>query len=110
MSLNFGRGIVMKRLVVTCTLGLELIVSAPACADPSICVHSLTDIEILSRVRQDAYFTRNAPLSRHLRMDYDYPGCGYRIHVGEHSPASHDGDLLLVDRTGRVTRIVHQHR
>lgn len=58
-------------------------------------------------VRQDAYFTHNAPLSKRLRMEYD--GCGYRIHVGEHSPSSRDGDLLVVDRHGHVTRVVHQH-
>jgi len=98
----------MKKLIVTCTLVLELIASAPAWADPSICVHALTDVEILSRVRQDAYFTRNAPLGRHLRLDYDYAGCGYRVHVGEHSPTSREGDLLLVDREGRVMRVLHQ--
>jgi hypothetical protein len=100
----------MKRLIAAglSTLGVAG-VSAPAWSDPSICMASLTDVEILHRVRQDVYFTRNEPLSRHLRLEYEYDGCGYRVHVGEHSPASHDGDLLLVDREGRVLRVVHQH-
>jgi hypothetical protein len=100
----------MKKFIVTCMAGLMLIgVSARTRADPSICVHALTDVEILFRVRQDAYFTRNAQLARHMRIDYDSADCGYRIHVGEPSPASRDGDLLIVDATGRVTRVVNQH-
>ena len=99
----------MARLFATCVSTFAAIAaSAPAWSDPAVCVGSLTDVEILHRVRQDAYFTRNAPLSRHLRIDYDYDGCGYRIHVGEHSPAARDGDLLLVDHEGRVIRVVHQ--
>src|SRR5262249_51787631 len=101
--------VVMTRLFAICLAAFGIIgTRAPAWADPAVSVGSLTDVEILNRVRQDAYFTRNAPLSRHLRIDYDYDGCGYRIHVGEHSPAAHDGDLLLVDHAGRVIRIVHQ--
>ena len=69
---------------------------------------SLTDVEILHRVRQDPYFTRNEPLGKNVRIEYEYNGCGYRIHVGERSPASRDGDVLLVDREGRVIRVVHQ--
>jgi hypothetical protein len=100
----------MKRLFATGVSAFAaLVASAPAWSDPAVCVGSLTDVEILHRVRQDAYFTHNAPIGRHLRMDYDYDGCGYRIHVGEQSPAAHDGDLLLVDHEGRVIRVVHQH-
>jgi hypothetical protein len=69
---------------------------------------SLTEVEILHRVRQDSYFTHNAPLGNNVRIEYESRGCGYRIHVGERSPGSRDGDLLLVDREGRVIRVVHQ--
>jgi hypothetical protein len=57
--------------------------------------------------KADAYFIHNAPLGRRLRIEHN--GCGYFIHAGEHSPTPRDGDLLLVDRRGHVTRIVHQH-
>ena len=100
----------MTRLITTCVATLGILgLSAPVLAGPSVCVASITDVELLHRVKQDAYFTRNAPLSRRVRIEYDFDSCGYRIHVGEHSPASHDGDLLLVDHEGRVTRVVHQH-
>lgn len=96
----------MTRVVAAraATLGI-LAVTAPAWAS-SVCLHALTDIELLHRVRQDAYFTHNAPLSKRLRLEYD--GCGYRVHVGEHSPTSRAGDLLLVDRDGHVTLVIHQ--
>ena len=98
----------MMRLIATCVSTLGVVgMCAPALAGPSVCVGSITDVELLHRVRQDAYFTHNAPLSKHVRIEYN--GCGYFIHIGEHSPTSRDGDLLLVDRHGHVTRIVHQH-
>lgn len=97
----------MKRLIPRCVTALGLFgIAATAWAGPAVCVGSLSDVEVLHRVKQDGYFTHNTPLGKRLRLEYD--GCGYRVHVGEHSPASRDGDLLLVDRHGHVTRIVHQ--
>lgn len=80
---------------------------APAWAGPYVCVRTITDVEIVHRVKQDAYFTRASPPGKRLRLEYD--GCGYRVHVGEGSPASPNGDLLLVDREGHVTRVIRQH-
>jgi len=80
---------------------------APAWAGPYVCVRTITDVEIVHRVKQDAYFTHSAQPGKRLRLEYD--GCGYRVHVGEGSPASPNGDLLLVDREGRVTRVIRQH-
>ena len=79
-------------------------VSAAALAGPSLCIDTITEIELVHRVKQDAYFTHNAPLGKRLRIEYE--GCGYRIHVGEGSPNARGGDLLLVDRYGRVTKVV----
>jgi hypothetical protein len=95
------------RLVATCVSALGVFaISAPALAGPAVSIGSISYLELQHRVKQDAYFTRNAPLGKRLRIEYD--GCGYRIHVGEHSATSRDGDLLVVDRHGRVTRVVHQ--
>jgi hypothetical protein len=101
------REFVMVKLFARCGLALGGVsVSAAAIAGPSVCIDTITEIELVHRVKQDAYFTHNAPLGKRLRIEYD--GCGYRIHVGEGSPNSRDGDLLLVDRQGRVTQVVHQ--
>lgn len=81
-----------------------IIASAPAGADPYVCVGGMTDVEVLFHVKQDPYFRRK-PADGPLRIEYD--GCGYRIHVGERSPHSRDGDLLLVDRYGHVTKVLH---
>lgn len=83
----------------------SLVLAAPARADPHVCVGAMSDIEVLFRVRHDAYFRRKPLDGRRLRMEYD--GCGYRVHVGESSSTARDGDLLMVDRFGRVTRVVH---
>jgi len=97
----------MMKLIARSGLALGSIsVSAAAMAGPSVCIESITEIELMHRVRQDAYFTHNTPVGKRLRIEYD--GCGYRIHVGEGSPNSRAGDLLLVDREGRVIRVVHQ--
>lgn len=79
--------------------------AVPARADPYICVGAMTDVEVLFHVRKDAYFKHNPLDGKNLRIEY--AGCGYRIHV-ETSPRAHDGDMLLVDRFGRVTRVVHR--
>jgi hypothetical protein len=79
--------VVMMRLVATCVAPLGVVgISAAAWAGPSVCVGSITDVELLHRVKQDAYFILNAPLGRRLRIEYN--GCGYFIHVGEHPPTS----------------------
>jgi hypothetical protein len=97
----------MVKLFARCGLALGSVsMSAAAMAGPSICVETITEIELVHRVKQDAYFTHNAALGKRLRIEY--AGCGYRIHVGEGSPNSRGGDLLLVDRQGRVTKVVHQ--
>jgi hypothetical protein len=96
----------MKRFIATGAAALLALATAAPTRAASVCVGSLSDVEMLHRVKQDAYFTHNAPVGKRLRVEYD--GCGYRIHVGENSPASHNGDLLLVDRQGHVTRVVHQ--
>lgn len=97
----------MSKTFAACALALGGIVTgAPALADPSVCLGAMTDIEVLFHVRQDAYFSRNPLDGRHLRIEYD--GCGYLVHVGQSSPASHDGDLLWVDRYGHVTKVVRQ--
>ena len=68
-------------------------------------IHSFNVPEF--RVKQDAYFRHKPPDRRALRLEYD--GCGYRVHVGESSPDARDGDLLLVDRYGHVTKVVERH-
>ncbi len=94
------------KFIATGIAALGVLAVVPAAWADSVCVGSLTDVELLHRVKQDAYFTHNTPLGKRLRIEYD--GCGYRIHVGEHTQASRAGDVLLVDRHGRVTRVVHQ--
>jgi hypothetical protein len=81
--------------------------TAAAFAGPSVCIDTITQIELVHRVRQDAYFTHNAASGQRLRIEYD--GCGYRILVGERSLDPRGFDVLLVDRYGHVTRVVHQH-
>jgi hypothetical protein len=81
-------------------------VSAPANADPHICIGAMTDVEVLFHVRHDAYFGRKPLEGRRLRLEYD--GCGYRVHVGASARDSRDGDVLLVDRFGHVASVVHQ--
>jgi len=81
-------------------------IGTPAVAGPSICTGTMTELELVHRVRQDAYFTHNAPIGKQLQIEYD--GCGYRIRVGGDARGARGGDLLLVDRDGRVTRVVHQ--
>jgi len=95
----------MMRIAATSVLILGAV--APAWAGPYVCVRTITDVEIVHRVKQDPYFTHTTPPGKRLRLEYD--GCGYRIHVGEGSPTSPNGDLLLVDREGRVTRVLRQH-
>jgi hypothetical protein len=101
------REIVMMRLIANSTfvLGVACIV-APAWAGPYVCLSTISEPELMHRVKQDSYFARGTPPGKNLRVEYD--GCGYRIHVGEGSPNSRAGDLLLVDRQGRVIRVVHQ--
>lgn len=97
----------MRKLLAQCGLALGSAgASMAAVAGPSLCLDTIPEIELVHRVKQDAYFTHNAPLGKRLRIEYD--GCGYRIHVGEGSPGARGGDLLLVDRYGRVTSVVHQ--
>ena len=96
----------MLRKLAPCALVLAgATVGAPATADPAICVGALTDIEVLFHVKQDSYFVHHPLDGRTLRVEYD--GCGYRVHVGESTPRPGDIDLLLVDRFGRVTKVVH---
>jgi hypothetical protein len=87
------------------TLGVAC-VATPAWAGPYVCLFTITEPELLHRVKQDGYFVRGTQPGKNLRVEYD--GCGYRIHVGEGSPNSRAGDLLLVDRQGRVIKVVHQ--
>lgn len=82
------------------------VAGAPAHADPYICVGGMTDVEVLFHVRHDAYFRHEPLAGKSLRLEYD--GCGYRLYVGESSPGSRDGDVLLVNRYGRVTKVVHK--
>jgi len=93
----------MKRVAVGL---LSLGGIAPAVAGPYVCLRGITGPELLHRVKQDAYFTHGAPPGKNLRVEND--GCGYRIHVGEGSPRSRSGDVLFVDREGRVIKVVSQ--
>ena len=95
----------MLKKFAMCSLALAAACGAPAYADPAICVGALTDIEVLFHVKQDPYFSHKPLDGKTLRIEYD--GCGYRVHVGETAPNGRDGDLLLVDRYGRVTKVVH---
>ena len=95
----------MIRTVAISVLALGAV--TPAWAGPYVCVRTITDVEIMHRVKQDSYFTHARPAGKRLRLEYD--GCGYRVHVGEGAPAAPNGDLLLVDREGRVTRVIRQH-
>ena len=102
------REFVMLIHLARCSLALGSAgLSAAACAGPSLCTDAMTELELVHRVKQDAYFTHNAALGKHLQIEYD--GCGYRIRVGRNSPNARGGDLLLVDRYGRVVNVVHQH-
>ncbi len=95
------------RLIANSVLTLGVAFAAtPALAGPYVCLSTISEPELVHRVKQDAYFVRGAPPGKNLRIEYD--GCGYRIHVGEGSPNSRAGDLLLVDRQGRVIKVVHQ--
>lgn len=98
----------MLKKILPLALALGLVVVAPARADPYICVGAMTEVDVLFHVRQDPYFRNNPLAGKALRVEYD--GCGYRIHVGESSPNARDGDVLLVDRYGRVTKVVHRRR
>ena len=89
------------------TLGVAC-AAAPAWAGPYVCLFSISVPELVHRVKQDSYFVHGTPPGKNLRIEYD--GCGYRIHVGEGSPNSRAGDLLLVDRQGHVVKVVHQRR
>ena len=80
--------------------------ATPALATPYLCIRTITDVELMHRVKQDAYFLHGTPPSKRLRLEND--GCGFRIHVGEGSAHARGGDVLLVDREGRVTRVIHQ--
>ena len=98
----------MMRLIAKSVLALGIFgAAAPAWAGPYVCVSTITDVELMHRVKQDAYFVHGSPPGKRLRLEYD--GCGYRVHVGEGSPNSRAGDLLLVDRQGHVTKVVRQH-
>lgn len=99
---------VMLNKLAPLALALGVVTIAPAKADPYICVGAMTVVDVLFHVRQDAYFRNNPLAGKTMRVEYD--GCGYRIHVGESSPNAHDGDVLLVDRYGRVTKVVHRRR
>ena len=97
----------MKRLVARGLLLLAFAcASAPTWAGPYVCLGTISEPELVHRVKQDAYFTHGAPFGKHLRIEVD--GCAYRVHVGEGSPRSRAGDLLLVDKQGRVMKEVHQ--
>jgi len=96
----------MKRSIAVSALALGILQAAmPARATPYLCIRTITDVELMHRVKQDAYFMHGAPLGKRLRLEYD--GCGYRVHVGEGTPQARAGDVLLVDREGRVTRVIH---
>ena len=67
-----ARGTVMIRRFARCALGLGGIgVSAAAMAGPSVCLDTISELELVHRVKQDAYFTHNAPLGKRLRIEYD---------------------------------------
>lgn len=93
----------MNRVIATSVLAIGVAgVATPVWAGPYVCLHTISEVEIMHRVKQDAYFTHGAPPGKRLRVEYD--GCGYRVHVGADSRG---GDLLLVDKQGRVTKVVH---
>ena len=95
------------KLLASSAVALGAAVAAtPAAAGPDVCIGAMTDVQVLFHVRHAAYFADKPPDKRHMRIEY--VGCGYRIHVGESAPNAHDGDLLFVDRYGRVTMIVRR--
>jgi hypothetical protein len=96
----------MKRLAKSVLVLAWPCLCTPAWAGPYVCLGTISEPELVHRVKQDAYFTHGAPLGKRLRIEYD--GCGYRVYVGEGSPKSRAGDLLLVDKQGRVMKVVHQ--
>jgi hypothetical protein len=97
----------MIRLIANSALTLGIAcVATPAWAGPYVCLSTISEPELVHRVKQDSYFVHGTPPGKNLRVKYD--GCGYRIHVGEGSPNSRAGDLLFVDRQGRVLKVLHQ--
>jgi len=97
----------MAKRLAQCTLVLICVgPGTAAMAGPAVCLDTITDIELRHRVKQDTYFTHNAPAGKRLRIESD--GCGYRIHVASDSK-SRTGDLLIVDEHGRVKKVIHQH-
>jgi hypothetical protein len=96
----------MMRLIASSALTLGVVFATPTWAGPYVCLSTISEPELVHRVKQDSYFVHGTPPGKNLRIEYD--GCGYRIHVGEGSPNSRAGDLLLVDRQGRVIKVVHQ--
>ena len=43
-------------------------IGTPAVAGPSICTGTMTELELVHRVGQDAYFTHNAPIGSNFRV------------------------------------------
>jgi hypothetical protein len=105
--LALRREIAMMKRLATYALVLGAAgASAFANADPYICVGAMTDVEVLFHVRHDAYFSRKPLHGKTLRIEY--AGCGYHVYVGGKSPGARHGDMLLVDRYGHVTGVVHR--
>jgi hypothetical protein len=99
------REVTKRRALVSLAL-IGVFASSAAIAGPAVCLDTITGVELVHRVKQDAYFTHNTPAGKRLQIESD--GCGYRIHVAADSNPR-KRDLLLVDQQGRVTKVIHQH-
>jgi len=63
----------MMRLIANSALILGVAFAAPAWAGPYVCLSTITEPELMHRVKQDSYFVRGTPPGKNLRMEYD--GC-----------------------------------
>lgn len=69
------------------------------------CGPVIGEFELRAQLANDPYFANGVPpAGKEMRIEKEF--CGYRIYIGTASPDALNGDILIVDGTGKITRIV----
>ena len=74
----------------------------------SKCPPPVGDVELYEKLATQPYFSNGVP-PRGRKMRVEREECGFRIYVGSSGAGSFDGDLLLVDGQGKITKIIRSY-
>ena len=94
----------MKKVLFV-LFSFPVISSCETPATKSECGPLISDFELNYRLSLNPYFANGVPPPG-KKMRVEHEACGFRIYVGIDSPDSFAGDLILVDRKGKILQIV----